>query len=316
MKAKIKQICFYISAAIIVAFFIACSDLGERDIVIPATFTIRFNSLGGTPVDSISGFEDRSITLPATSFLGWDFEGWYSKAEDGEFIGMPGEKYTISENRTMFARWESILPKDRGDSVIYGIVSVFVEAGTFMMGSPEDEDGRKPDETQREITLTRSFWISKYPITNRQFGGNFAEGAENYPAVNITWQEAYDFAKSRGGFLPTEAQWEFAARGGNKSRGYIFSGSNNLSEVGWYENNSGGRLREVGLKNPNELGIFDMSGNVFEWVYDLYDNEEGRICRGGSWISPSSECRVAERPFAIENSRFPIIGFRIAFWAE
>ena len=332
MKTGVKII-IYISAVIFLPSFYACSDFRERDVIVPDPniFTIRFETRGGTQIEDITEEEGKEIILPATTFLGWVFQGWYSERDGGEFLGNASERFLVKSDTTMFAHWKSVLPKDVGDSIINGILSVFVEAGTFTMGSPEDEEGRHFDETQREITLTRSFWISKYPITNQQFGGDFDWNFRNHPVVDITWQEAYDFAQSKGGFLPTEAQWEFAARGGNKSRGYIFSGSNNLSDVGWYWNNSARQTHEVGLKQPNELGIHDMSGNVHEWVYDYWngiitseaatdprgpDTGDGRICRGGSWFSQTRECRVADRPFANPDSRYEIIGFRIAFWSE
>jgi len=116
----------------------------------------------------------------------------------------------------------------------------------------------------------------------------------------VNWTEATAFCEAVGGRLLTEAEWEFAARGGNKTRGYIYSGSNNLDEVGWYWNNAGTYAYEckpVGQKLPNELGIYDMSGNVWEWVNDWYGSypngavtdptvpETGsyRVDRGGGW---------------------------------
>ncbi|MCL1947653.1 MAG: SUMF1/EgtB/PvdO family nonheme iron enzyme, partial [Chitinivibrionia bacterium] len=152
--------------------------------------------------------------------------------------------------------------------IINGIECVLVRAGTFMMGSPTSESGRFNDETRHQVTLTQDYYISKYPITNAQYGKS---GNANHPVVNVTWFQANDWAKSKGGRLPTEAQWEFAARGGVKSKGYIYSGSNNLNDVGWYRNNnSPSGTKPVGQKQPNELGIYDMSGNVWEWCNDWY----------------------------------------------
>ncbi|MCL1948044.1 MAG: formylglycine-generating enzyme family protein, partial [Chitinivibrionia bacterium] len=154
--------------------------------------------------------------------------------------------------------------------IINGIECVLVRAGTFTMGVGAHPDyiWWKGPATQK-VTLTQDFWISKYPITNAQFGRSVS-GKANHPVVNVTWFQANDWAKSKGGRLPTEAEWEFAARGGNKSQGYIYSGSNNLDAVGWYSNNSGGSAKPVGQKQPNELGIYDMSGNVWEWCNDWY----------------------------------------------
>jgi formylglycine-generating enzyme required for sulfatase activity len=219
--------------------------------------------------------------------------------------------------------------RDPGDTVINGIIYVRVEAGTFLMGSPETEPGRSKDETQHWVTISKDFFISKYPVTNREYGRNI-RGQEDFPVTEVTWQEAFDFARSKGGRLLTEAEWEFAARGGNigKDNNHLYSGSNNLNEVGWYIGNSSGGKKEKGLKKPNELLIYDMSGNVFEWVYDWLgpypvadtpvidpkgaESGLGRVARGGSWNTPDRSARVADRPHAAPDQRSNNTGFRIA----
>ena len=215
---------------------------------------------------------------------------------------------------------------DGKDTVINGIDFILVKAGTFTMGSPEN---------QRQVTITHDFWISKFPITNAQYWG-VVPGAENRPVVGISWYEANHWARNTGGRLPTEAEWEFAARGGNKSQGFIYSGSNNLDEVGWYRQwdwedwHAGNVLeygtREVGKKKPNELGIFDMSGNVWEWCADWYGaygseaqtNPTGpasgnrRVKRGGSWSDEAQNSRVASRNSAYPSYNYDILGFRVS----
>ena len=319
--------------ALLFSFFIlaGCDFLTQRSVVVNDR-TIIFDLQGGTALDGtalgkITLPYGESTNLPEAKFAGYFFDGWFSAAEGGIRYGSGGDKFVLESNLTMYARWRLILKKDEGDSIINGIVFVFVEAGTFIMGSPPDEAGRFSDEVQRQTTITESFWISKYPITNRQYG-NLATGREDYPATNITWQEALSFAESKGGRLPTEAEWEFAARGGNESGGYIFSGSNDLNAVGWYFNNSGNRLQKVGQKKSNELGIYDMSGNVDEWCmdwYNIYDDtavidpdgesgaefQIGRIIRGGSFNGKERDCRVADRPFADPSDRYESLGFRI-----
>jgi len=126
--------------------------------------------------------------------------------------------------------------------------------------------------------------------------------------------------------LPTEAQWEYAARGGKKSKGYKFSGSDYIGEVAWYDGNSGSKTHEVGMKDKNELGIYDMSGNVYEWCQDWYGsyssssqtNPKGpssgsaRVLRGGSWYRNAQNCRVADRNYISPGARDYGIGFRLS----
>ena len=126
--------------------------------------------------------------------------------------------------------------------------------------------------------------------------------------------------------LPTEAEWEYVARGGNKSKGYRYSGSDNVDEVAWYDTNSGGMTQEVGTKAPNDLGIYDMSGNVWEWCSDWYGNYSssaqtnpynstagsGRVVRGGSWGSIAADVRVANRGGNSPAGTGCDLGFRIS----
>jgi formylglycine-generating enzyme required for sulfatase activity len=132
--------------------------------------------------------------------------------------------------------------------------------------------------------------------------------------------------------LPTEAEWEFAARGGNNSNQYLYSGDNEIDQVGWFEANSKENVAKVGQKRPNELGLYDMSGNVMEWCYDFYrdnyyadtkrDNIFGpdtgteKVARGGSWFTPNSLCRSTFRMAYPPNSRGGSIGFRICRTGE
>ena len=169
-------------------------------------------------------------------------------------------------------------------------------------------------------------------------GGTFVvdSGKENYPVIVVTWYGANEYAIHYGKRLPTEAEWEFAARGGNQSQGYTYSGSNNIGEVAWYRDNSanpdnpiydGKGSHTVGTKQANELGIYDMSGNVWEWCNDRYDsgyysssptnNPQGpasgstRVLRGGSWDHDAYDCRVVTRGRGTPEGSYDDLGFRV-----
>lgn len=232
---------------------------------------------------------------------------------------------------------------------------IWVEGGTFDMGSPKGV-GKSNEHPQHKVTLS-SFNITKYEITNQQFaqfltekgnqqdqygkwfqGNDIVQNGETFtprkdkekrPVVHVTWSGAKAFAQWAGGRLPTEAEWEYAAKGGQKSKGYIFSGSNNLDEVGWYVENSGGRMHNVGEKKPNELGIYDMSGNVWEFTADYWyrkytpepqtnpQQTTGKqyLRHGASAYCPKSACRVANRSTQTQNTRHNM-GFRVVFDAK
>ncbi|MCL1947836.1 MAG: formylglycine-generating enzyme family protein [Chitinivibrionia bacterium] len=206
---------------------------------------------------------------------------------------------------------------------------VLVKAGTFTMGSPASEKGRDDNEVQHKVTITKDYWISKYPITKAQYSGETGARAD-HPVVDVSWEDADAWAESKGGRLLTEAEWEYAARGANLSKGYIYSGSNDLNEVGWYEGNYDGGTHPVGQKKPNELGIYDMSGNVSEWCKDWYGaypteavtNPTGtstggaRVFRGGDWGNGEQGCRVASRYYGNPSYGGDGLGFRVAFPAN
>ena len=214
---------------------------------------------------------------------------------------------------------------------------VLVQGGTFTMGSSVEKD-----ETPHTVTLS-SYSIGKYPVTVGQYkkyctatGTAMPQAPswgwnDKHPMVMVNYDDAVAYCnwlgETYGGDwrLPTEAQWEFAARGGTKSNKYTYSGSDDLDEVGWYDDNAGGKTQTVGRKNRNELGIYDMSGNVYEWCKDWYGdysattqtNPKGatsgssRLLRGGSWAYSATICRVANRYYVDPAYRDITYGFRV-----
>ena len=221
----------------------------------------------------------------------------------------------------------------------FGIEMVFVQGGTFMMGATPEQgnDCLEREKPVHQVTLSE-YYIGKYEVTQGQWkevmSGNLSRftGDDNLPVENVSWDDVQEFIRKLNGKtgenyrLPTEAEWEYAARGGSQSRGYKYSGSNTLGDVAWYDNNSGNKTHPVGTKKANELGIYDMSGNVWEWVEDWYgeysDNAQTnpagplmgsyRVNRGGSWDYVARNARVSFRNFSDPGSRYDSLGFRLA----
>ena len=210
---------------------------------------------------------------------------------------------------------------------------VFVEGGTFQMGSNDGDDNEKPVHS---VTLS-DYYIGQTEVTQELWqavmGSNpsYDMGAKN-PVNNVSWNDCQEFISKlnrlTGGCfrLSTEAEWEYAARGGNKSRGYKYSGSDDLGSVAWYKDNSGREVHPVGSKSANELGLYDMSGNVYEWCADWYDsypsssqtNPTGassgshRVNRGSSWIYGAASCSVANRGRNTPSGSYSDLGLRLA----
>lgn len=174
------------------------------------------------------------------------------------------------------------------------------------------------------VRVNESYSIGKTEVTQRLWqavmGSNPSEfKGENRPVENVTWFECQDFCDRLSRLtgrifrLPTEAEWEYAARGGAKSHGYEYSGGNDLYRVGWYRDNSDNMTHAMGQKLPNELGIYDMSGNLWEWCSDFWNGDSSdRVYRGGGWNSIASSCRVAFRSCGTPGARSYDLGLRLA----
>ena len=213
---------------------------------------------------------------------------------------------------------------------------VKVDDGTFTMGADDDDLDAADDETPAHQVTLSSYYICKYEVTQSLWqevmGSNpsYFKG-DNLPVECVSWNDCQEFIDKLNALtgqhyrLPTEAEWEFAARGGNSSRGYKYSGSNVLRDVAWYGDNSGNKKHPVGTKSPNELGLYDMSGNVWEWCSDWYGdynssaqtNPDGpssgayRVFRGGCWIYVAGYCRVSYREGRSPGFRDNYLGLRL-----
>ncbi|HEX5026254.1 MAG TPA: formylglycine-generating enzyme family protein [Agriterribacter sp.] len=213
---------------------------------------------------------------------------------------------------------------------------VWVTGGKFVMGNSAGEADEKP---MHEV-IVDGFSMSRYPVTQRQWvaimGNNPSEfqGCDQCPIDKVSWDDAQQFIKilnlltGKKYTLPTEAEWEFAAKGGKDGRGYKYSGGDNLDELGWYTGNSGRMPHPVGEKLPNELGLYDMSGNVWEWCQDWYNKNfyelqekyspvgpesgAGRVRRGGSWFTQELNCKTSTRNNVKQDYKDDSGGFRLA----
>ncbi|MDD4748208.1 MAG: SUMF1/EgtB/PvdO family nonheme iron enzyme, partial [Salinivirgaceae bacterium] len=217
---------------------------------------------------------------------------------------------------------------------------IAVRGGTFQMGDTFGDVGS--DEKPVHSVTVSDFYMGKYEVTQAQWraimGNNPSKfsGCDNCPVEQVSWNDVQEFIKKLNAKtgkkyrLPTEAEWEYAAKGGVETHGrasHRYAGSNTLNDVAWNTNNSNSKTHPVGGKKPNELGIYDMSGNVWEWCNDWYDknyygsspfnNPQGpssgsyRVFRGGSWYGNASICRVAFRSFSTPDSGSYFIGFRL-----
>ena len=219
-----------------------------------------------------------------------------------------------------------------------------VEGGSFTMGSPDhDTDADNDEKPQHAVTLS-DFYMGETEVTQALWkavmdGNNpsYFTGDDNLPVEKVSWEDCQTFITKLNGMLkeqlggktfrlPTETEWEYAARGGKKLFGYTYAGSGNLDLVAWYSGNSENKTHPVGTKTKNDLGLYDMSGNVWEWCGDWYGeytseaqaNPTGpatgslRVYRGGSWGNSAQNCRVSNRDGNTPSSRYLNLGLRLA----
>ena len=231
---------------------------------------------------------------------------------------------------------------------------VYIEGGTFKMGST---NGQRDEQPPHDVTVN-SFYMGEFEVTQELWYTVMDTSLEeqrdkvdinlptngtgpHYPMYYVSYEDAKEFCRQINKLLrnelpdgyrfelPSEAEWEYAAQGGNKSKQCIFSGSNKLSGVGWFYDNSDFSTHIVGSKSANELGLYDMCGNVWEWCEDWYSktfyssnrnwinpvnttNSSSRVLRGGSWYNQESDCHVSYRANSDPKLRYDVCGFRLA----
>ncbi len=323
-------------------------------------YTITFNANGGVgemPPHSIQ--EGLESQLPPNSYTrdGYTFSGW-SNSANGDVEYEDEEMYSASSDATLYAVWGGTTPEIEN--------MVFVEGGVFEMGSNEFAWTWPIHSVQissfyiGKYEVTQAQWVAVMGDNPSEFIG------DNLPVDKVSWYDAIEFCNAlsiiegftpyytidstvndpnnlnhndpikwlvttnsdaNGYRLPTEAEWEYAARGGNESEGYVYSGGNYLESIAWYIGNSGGTTHPVGTKQANELGIHDMTGNLWEWCWDWFEegynsgtqiNPSGptsgtyKVERGGSWLSEPYESNSHFRYRFDANGQYQDLGFRLA----
>lgn len=228
---------------------------------------------------------------------------------------------------------EAVIPQQDLNFNVNGVQfrMKYIEGGSFMMGAPNDDNEAYDMEKPAHKVTLDSYYIAETQVTQELWQAVMGSNPSNFkgdihrPVECVSWNDCQEFIKKLNRFtgkkfsLPTEAQWEYAARGGKKSKGYKFSGSNNLGDVAWYGGNSNSTTHPVAQKQSNELGLYDMTGNVWEWCQDWFDynyyekfrqnNPQGpssgydRVLRGGSWHHDPWDCRVSYRYFGNPGGR-------------
>jgi formylglycine-generating enzyme required for sulfatase activity len=221
---------------------------------------------------------------------------------------------------------------------------VVIPAGKFLMGSPAAERGRRANEgPQRQVTISKAFYMGATEVTQSQYQAVMGKNPSTFngvkgPVEQVTWNDAKAFCKALSKktgklvVLPTEAQWEYASRGGTRTRFNFGDDDKGLGVHGWFKGNSGGRSQPVGLKKPNAFGLYDMHGNVWEWCRDGFDDKSYaraknvdpensttlryRVQRGGSWSNDAPLCRSAMRGRSDPDDRNPDFGFRVVVVAD
>ena len=316
-----------------------------------SSHTVTFDSMGGSSISSMSGVvHGTKISTPAApTRTGYVFDGWYRESALVNKWNFGTDVVVV--DLTLYAKWSKVFSPSA-----MSIPLALVEGGTYQMGSPSGGwDSARP---VHRVTVG-SYYMGTYEITQDIYEQVMGSNPSNWkgarlPVENVSWHDAVAFANAlsrrdglaevytisgstvscdwskKGYRLPTEAEWEYAAQGGSKSQGYTYAGSNTILDVAWFRDNNGSKTQVVGTKQANELGLYDMSGNVWEWCWDWYGdysasaqtNPRGpssgsaRVLRGGSWVSAATLVRPADRRSDTPSNRNNYSGFRLVLPAD
>jgi formylglycine-generating enzyme required for sulfatase activity len=206
-----------------------------------------------------------------------------------------------------------------------GIALIHLCGGTFVMGSTQNDPTADADEKPAHSVTLSDFWIGKTEITNGQYGfllQTYHEGEANLPVVDATWENADAACRRLGGRLPTEAEWEYAARAGSTTTWSFGADEKRLGDYAWFKDNAGGRPHPVGTKKANAWGLHDLYGNAWEWVADGYGlypagaqtdpapKGENHVLRGGCFTSRPEHMRTTNRQWHAPGEKSPYFGFR------
>lgn len=272
-------------------------------------------------------------TSPITSNLSYDSHNIKAERNGKEVSKTISVSQSGGENNVKLAFFGNQTITVNGVS----FTMVAVEGGTFQMGATSEQgsDAYSDEKPVHSVTLS-DYYIGETEVTQELWQAVMGNNPSTFsgsqrPVETVSWNDCQKFITKLNRLtgknfrLPTEAEWEYAARGGNKSKGYKYSGSNTIGNVAWYEYNSNSRTHDVKTKTPNELGIYDMSGNVWEWCQDWFGsyssgsqtNPTGpssgsyRVLRGGCWNGDAKGCRVSYRSSNSPGRRNSNYGFRV-----
>jgi sulfatase modifying factor 1 len=267
---------------------------------------------------------------------------------DKKEISLPLTKLSAADQQYLKARLTSDSRASKTITNTIGMKLIKIPAGTFLMGSPEGEEGRRDNETQHPVTISKAFYMQTTEVTQGQWkevvgtevlwkGRSLVKEGPNYPAAYVTWNDAVAYCKKlsekegKTYRLPTEAEWEYACRAGTETAWSFGDDEKNLGGYAWYRENALNAGEEyahqVQSKKPNAFGLYDMHGNVNEWCHDYYEADyykqspakdptgptsgSFRVLRGGAWSNGTHGLRSARRGLVVAGRYYFYDGFRV-----